>query len=372
MMRVIPALLLILTACSPPPQSIPTARFNLDIASTLGGDKTQGYLRAEQARSFSFPEDHGLHPGYRNEWWYLTGNLQSADGHHFGYQLTFFSTALSGETFNGTGWQSPRIWMAHAALSDVNAQSHIALERFARENPGLAGAQSNPFRVWLENWSLHSSDIGGEFFPWSLQIDDEAFSLSLTLNPLKAPVLQGDAGLSQKSPQVGNASYYYSLTRLASSGTVQIGGTTYTVSGQSWLDREWSTSALSADQSGWDWFSLQFDDGQELMYYRLRDQNGNAHPNSDGNWTDQEAQQRRILPGEIELEEMTSWRAPNGVDYTTEWQLEYAGQRWVIRALLEDQFMDLSVAYWEGAVEILDPVTRARMGQGYLEMVRSL
>ncbi len=370
MMRVLLILLLILTACSPPPQGSPTARFNLDVSSALGGENTQGFLRAEQARDFRFPEDHGLHPGYRNEWWYLTGNLHNEDGRRFGYQATFFSTALSGETLNSSGWQSPRIWMAHVALTDVEAQTHIALERFARENPGLAGAQISPFKVWLENWSLRSADSRGEFFPWTLEINDEAFSLDLRLEPLKSPVLQGDAGLSQKSPQAGNASYYYSLTRLPSSGTLQIGEASYTVSGESWLDREWSTSALAADQSGWDWFSLQFDDGQELMYYRLRDQDGNAHPNSDGNWTDQEAQQRRILPGEIELEELASWRAPNGVDYTTEWQLGYAGQRWLIRALLKDQFMDLSVAYWEGAVEILHPETGARLGQGYLEMVR--
>lgn len=360
---------LTVTACSPAPQAEDNeSAFEFDVNAVLGGDDTDGFLRAAAPRIFSFPQDHGLHPGFRNEWWYLTGNLEAENGQRFGYQVTFFSTSFASDTASTDGWQSPRIWMAHAALTDVANNQHTALERFSRENPGLAGAQLDPFKVWLENWSL--SSVTNEF-PWSLSLEDNAFNLQLSLTPLKEPVLQGNNGLSQKSPQIGNASYYYSLTRLHSSGEIVLDGVRYQVTGQSWLDREWSTSALADDQTGWDWFSLQFNDGQELMYYQLRDNNGNAHPNSDGNWTDVDAQQIPVSANNIVLIENENWISPAGISYTTEWIIKYAGQEWLVRALVDDQLMNLSVPYWEGAVEILDPVSGEVKGQGYLEMVRN-
>jgi len=362
--------LLALNACSPAPQAEDNeSAFEFDLNAVLGGDDTDGFLRADAPRVFSFPQDHGMHPGFRNEWWYLTGNLETNNGQRFGYQVTLFSTSFAHDTQNSIdGWQSPRIWMAHAALTDVANNKHTALERFSRENPGLAGAQLDPFKVWLENWSLSSAT---NEFPWSLSLEDAAFKLKLTLNPLKEPVLQGNNGLSQKSQELGSASYYYSLTRLQSSGEIFLDGARYQVTGQSWLDREWSTSALADDQSGWDWFSLQFNDGQELMYYQLRDKEGNAHPNSDGNWTDIDAQQIPVSADDIVLLENENWLSPSGISYTTEWTIQYAGQQWIVRALVNDQLMDLSVPYWEGAVEILDAGNLDPLGQGYLEMVRN-
>ncbi len=358
-----------LTGCSPASETQSSkASLNLKLEEVLGGDDTENFLRAFEPRSFSFPKDHGLHSGYRNEWWYLTGNLEAENGELFGYQVTFFSTSLGQQNQNSEGWESPRVWMAHSAITDVNNDLHIGLERFSRENPGLAGAKLNPFKVWLENWSLQSSSND---FPWELSIRDPAFSLSLNLNPEKTPVLQGDKGLSQKSPEPGNASYYYSLTRLYSEGSIEINGKNYLVTGSSWLDREWSTSALAEDQTGWDWFSLQFDDGQELMYYQLRDNTGKAHPSSDGNWTNPESQQTRINSSDIALFENEYWLSPTGISYTTEWSMLYAGQEWIIRALVDDQFMNLSVPYWEGTVEILDANDGNKLGRGYLEMVRN-
>lgn len=365
-------LIITVAACSPDlDHQNNQSTFDFELNAVLGGDDTEGFLRADAPRTFSFPQDHGLHPGFRNEWWYLTGNLRAENGQQFGYQVTFFATSFTTSLNDGSessAWQSPRIWMAHAALTDVDSNRHIALERFSRENPGLAGAQLNPFRVWLENWSLSSES---NEFPWTLDINDDAFALALTLNPLKAPVLQGEQGLSQKSPEIGNASYYYSLTRLASSGEIILDGQHFQVEGQSWLDREWSTSALADDQSGWDWFSLQFNDGQELMYYQLRDKDGNAHPSSDGNWTDINAQQSPVSMDDITLTENRNWLSPSGISYTTEWAIQYAGQEWLVRALVDDQFMDLSVPYWEGAVEILSATSGEVVGQGYLEMVRN-
>ncbi len=359
-------LLLLLSACSgQPPASPPAADFNL--SAILGGEDTEGYLRAEAPRAFSFPQDHGPHPGFRNEWWYFTGNLESEDGRRFGYQVTFFNASLPAtETVaSESAWHSERLWMAHAALTDAQGGEHYPLERFSRENPGLAGAVAAPFHVWLENWQVTEGDNG----EWELQVADDAFALNLALSPSKPPVLQGIEGLSQKSPEPGNASYYYSMTRIATRGTIALGGETFTVSGDSWLDREWSTSALGADQSGWDWFSLQFDDGQELMYYQLRTNSGVAHANSSGNWTDTAAQQTLITPAEIVLEELDTWTSPSGVSYATAWNLRYAGKTWRVEALLDDQWMALSIPYWEGAVDVLDE-NGVRVGRGYLEMVR--
>ncbi|HEY0961285.1 MAG TPA: lipocalin-like domain-containing protein [Pseudomonadales bacterium] len=352
-----------LAACD---RSTPVEPAPFDLASVLGGDATDGFLRADGPREFTFPQDHGPHPGFRNEWWYFTGNLESGDGRRIGYQLTFFNAGLPmPDTAPDSAWHSERLWMAHAALTDAGAGEHYALERFSRESPGLAGASLEPFRVWLDDWQLRGDANG----PWRLQVSEPDFALDLELAAAKAPVLQGVDGLSQKSPEPGNASYYYSITRIATRGIVRVDGETLSVSGESWLDREWSTSALADDQSGWDWFSLQFDDDRELMYYQLRTENGGTHPNSQGNWTDPNAQQTLVTANEIALTELDTWTSPAGVTYATEWSLEYGGQRWRIEAVLDDQLMDLTIPYWEGAVDVLDE-TGARAGRGYLEMVR--
>ncbi len=358
------ALLTTLAACHDAPVAEPAA---FDLNGVLGGDDTEGYLRADAPRAFDFPQDHGAHAGFRNEWWYFTGNLETAEGRRFGYQVTFFNAALplTEAPASTSAWHSERLWMAHVALTDVAGEEHYPLERFSRENPGLAGATLQPFRVWLEDWQLTGT---GED-EWQLHVADEVFTLDFDLRAAKPPVLQGVGGLSQKSPEPGNASYYYSMTRIATTGTIQFAGESFAVSGDSWLDREWSTSALGADQSGWDWFSLQFDDGQELMYYQLRTDTGAAHPNSSGNWTDAAARQTLITPDAILLEELDSWTSPSGVVYTTAWNLRYAGNTWRVEALVDDQLMALSIPYWEGAVDVLNE-DGERVGRGYLEMVR--
>lgn len=365
--RLVPVLALLCAACgeAPPPVQPP-----LDPAALLGGGADAGFLRATALREFDFPEDHGPHPGFRNEWWYLTGNLESEGGRRFGYQVTFFRMALSPEDEAlppESAWDGNEIWMAHAALTDVAGGRHLALERFSRENPGLAGATAEPFRVWLENWRLASLDGA---FPWRLELADEPFALDLQVSPQKPPVPQGEEGLSRKSAEPGNASHYYSFTRLATEGEIRLGEDRYRVRGESWLDREWSTSALAADQSGWDWFSLQFSDGTELMYYRLRGLAGESHPYSLGNFTDAQAMQHLIRPADIRLEELEHWRSPAGVEYATQWRLTYEGRALRVRALLEEQWMDLSVRYWEGAVEVIDEESGGQVGRGYLEMVR--
>lgn len=366
MKRLLVVATLLLSACEPATAPQPSLR----LAEVLGGTNTAGFLRAEQPREFSFPADHGPHPGFRNEWWYVTGNVETAAGRHFGYQVTFFNAALDSEPPNGaSAWQGNTLWMAHLAVTDVDSGKHVALERFSRANPGLAGAALNPFRVWLENWQLHSLNNDNDF-PWQLQASDGDVSLSLQLLPLKPPVLQGNSGLSRKSAEPGNASYYYSMTRLQTAGVLRLGNEEFIVSGNSWLDREWSTSALGADQRGWDWFSLQFADGQELMYYQLLNAKGVADANSHGNWTDAGSMQTPVEPNQLVLLPLASWTGPDGVAYTTRWQLQYRGSTWLVEALVDDQYMALSLPYWEGAVRVTDAASGTEVGHGFLEMVR--
>lgn len=358
-------LLALLGGCGEPSRQNAVLR----LGEVLGGDDTTGYLRADAPRDFTFPADHGPHPGFRNEWWYLTGNLMAEDGQRFGYQLTFFSGALRppGAPGQPSAWDSERVWMAHLALSDAQTASHRALERFARESPGLAGADTG--KVWLEDWQLNFGISGA---PWQIDAQDATagLGLQLTLHALKPPALQGRDGLSQKSVEPGNASYYYSLTRLDTSGSVRMDGRQYQVTGFSWLDREWSTSALTAEQSGWNWFSLQFDDGQELMYYELLDNQGAADANSAGNWTDTAGRQTYVAPADIALRPLRYWRSPAGVEYVTAWELDYAGQHWRVSALFDEQWMGLSLPYWEGAVAVYAAGSGMLVGRGYLEMVR--
>lgn len=361
---------LLLVACGEPQETTAPAR--LAATDYLAGDDVDGYLRVTEPRAFFFPQDHGSHPGYRNEWWYLTGNMEAVNGQRFGYQVTFFKTAIRPDAGNDceagvANWCSNHVWMGHAALSDVANRQHHNAELFSRDNPGLAGARLNPFRVWIQDWQMFSAGNG---FPWELEVITEDFALTLNLDPAKGPVLQGDRGLSRKSPEPGNASYYYSLTRIVTSGQVHVDGDTFPVTGSSWLDREWSTSALAADQSGWDWFSLQFDDGTELMYYQLRNLEGDAHSSSAGNFTSLMGTQTPIAPESIVLEEVKNWTAPDGTAYTTTWHMQYRDSDWLIRALFDNQLMDLTFQYWEGAVEVSNADSGEVLGRGYLEMVR--
>ena len=349
----------------------PPIENRLSAVDILAGNNVEGYLRADASRQFFFPRDHGPHDGFRNEWWYLTGNVATAEGRRFGYQVTFFKSALRPDNNNdcagSNNWCTNHLWMGHAAVSDVDNQAHHSAEIFSRASPDLSGAKLDPLRVWIQDWQLFS---GSNDFPWQLEVLTEDFALTLQLVSEKLPVLQGDNGLSQKSPEPGNASYYYSLSRMNTTGQLYLDGQAIAVSGSSWLDREWSTSALASDQSGWDWFSLQFDNGTELMYYQLRDLEGSTHANSSGNLTSVMGTQQLITPEAMALEEIDTWQAADGTVYTTRWRMQYQDRDLLVQAVFEDQLMDETFQYWEGAVDVLDFDTGNKVGQGYLEMVR--
>lgn len=342
------------------------------LAERLGGDRPEGYARAYQAREFTFPRDHGPHPDFRNEWWYLTGNLESAAGRRFGYQVTFFRIALAPEQpqdlSRRSDWAARQVWMAHVALSDAADRAHREHERFARGALGLAGARAQPPRVWLEDWRLYT-DSGANRESWNLSVDTPDFGLDLRLEPVKPIVLQGDDGLSRKSAEPGNASYYYSIPRLRTRGEIEIGDQRQAVAGLSWLDREWSTSALGEDQAGWDWFALQFDDGRDLMFYRLRRKDGGVDPHSAGSLVGPDGAVRVLDRDDVELEPLRWWRSADGVRYPVAWRMRVLDQPgYRVEAVFDDQRMDTSVRYWEGMVDVLDADSRQPIGRGYLEL----
>ncbi|BAU47380.1 hydrolase [Sulfurifustis variabilis] len=339
----------------------------LELARVLGGTDTDGYARAEQPRPFRFPVDHGPHPGYRSEWWYFTGNLADAGGRRFGYELALFRFALApGEAQRSSRWAARQVYMGHLALTDAGAQRFQYEERFARAALGLAGARGAPFRVWIEDWSVE-----GDGFPWRLAAAGEGFALDLALDPLKPVVLQGDNGLSRKGAGAGNASYYYSIPRLATEGTITVGSVAHTVRGESWLDREWSTSALEEGQAGWDWFGLQLDDGHELMVYRLRRRDGSVDPHSAGTLIAPDGTPLPLSDTDVRVDVLESWTSPRGGTYPARWRFAVPAVDLTleIEPVLDDQELDVTPRYWEGAVEIRGERKGQRItGRGYVEL----
>jgi len=250
-------------------------------------------------------------------------------------------------------------------VSDGRRQRFHAEERFARGGAGLAGAQADPFRVWLEDWSMRSTGSGT--FPVRLQAYTDEARIDLTVRPEKPLVLQGNRGLSQKGPGAGNASYYYSFTRLATDGTLVIDGDSLPVSGTSWMDREWSTSALGPSQEGWDWFALQLDDGRDVMYYQLRNDDGTTSRFSKGTLVQPDGTAQRLSQTEVSLDVLDTWTTPDGTHtYPIEWQLEIPSENIDLHVvpLFRNQELDVFVRYWEGAVRVEGSAT----GRGYVEL----
>lgn len=358
-------LLITIVACKPStPEN--TQPQSISVAQRMGTAVDPGFARALAPRPFNFPQDHGPHPGFATEWWYFTGNLMAENDSRFGYQLTLFRIGLKpGVAVADSSWRSHQLYMGHLAISDISQQQHLSAERLSRAAAGLAGAQSEPLRVWLSDWSIHSE--GKELFPIRLNAETPEIAIDLTLaGESDSMVLQGDAGLSQKGAETGNASYYYSYTRLPTAGHIRWRDREIEVSGNSWFDREWSSSALASDQSGWDWFALQLDDGRDLMFYRMRDKQDQAQRFSNGVLVEQSGKVHQLSLQNTRLEPLRVWRSPDAVDYPTKWRLQIPGQLidLQVTAAFNDQEMRHSVHYWEGAVT----VSGSHTGVGYLEL----
>lgn len=349
----------------------------LSLAETLAGADTAGYERALTPRDFVFPADHGPHVGFRTEWWYVTGNLtsttQSGEGRDFGFQLTIFRSALSPRSPEAQSeWATNQAYMAHFTVTDVASGRFHAFERFARGAMGLAGATGEPLRVWLEDWTIEGASP--QAFPLRLRAAQDGVALDLTLEAGKPAVLQGDGGLSQKGPEPGNASYYYSHTRMPTAGSLVLDGDTLSVSGVAWLDREWSTSALSKGQVGWDWLALQLDDGWDLMAYRLRRADGSTDAWSDATLVDPNGVASRLTwRSGISIESTGTWTSPSdGAVYPSGWRVTVPQRGWdlAVEPRIPDQELDLAFRYWEGAVSVRGTGEGGAdaTGRGYVEL----
>ena len=357
---------------------------SLSMKSVLGSESLtdSSFKRVTEAKTFYFPEDHLAHPDYQTEWWYFTGNLYDIDKASqtpdFAYQFTLFRFALQKDKHKDSNWRSQQIYMAHLALTDLQTRQQFQQERFSRDALGLAGVQKNEqgfLQFWLNDWQLQSLQPE-QLFPLQLELKTEDFQLALILSSHKPLVLQGDRGFSQKSEKMGNASYYYSYTRLLTEGKIRFNGRPYKVSGSSWMDREWSTSSLGSEQQGWDWFSLQLDDGSELMLYQMRKNDGSKDKFSSATLIDRQGNYTVIKAEQFQLQRLESWRSPDSnIVYPVKWQIDIPVQALtlVVSTPVKKQEWSkttgASFNYWEGAVRVKGRKAGQEVsGSGFLEM----
>ncbi|MEM0990447.1 MAG: lipocalin-like domain-containing protein [Pseudomonadota bacterium] len=312
------------------------------------GTDADGYRQVSPDRVLSFPADHGPHPGYRIEWWYLTANLKGEDGRDFGVQYTLFRQAGAPPP-ERDGWANQQFWLGHIALT--SADRHLYDERLARGGTGQAGASAEPFEAWIDAWRLGTTGAGAAsalgFGQLRLQAAGSDFAYDLTLTTAAPPVLQGKGGYSVKSDR-GQASYYYSQPYFQAEGSIEIAGRTISVSGRAWMDREWSSQPLAEDQSGWDWFSLHLDDTTKLMLFRLRHDDGQDFLS--GNWIDANGS-TPISGDDISLEILEETDLP-GRTVPTSWRVRVRsrGVDVSVTPLNAAAWNGTQIGYWEGPV----------------------
>lgn len=348
------AALLALGAAAADPEATPESARNA-VRAVLEAP-SEGFARATAPRAFQFPADHGPHGNFRTEWWYFTGNVADPEERRFAFQLTFFRFALAPKARErASAWGTNQIYMAHFTVTDVAAGRFHAAEAFSREALGLAGARALPFRVWLGAWQASGDGDGDPIAPLELSAADGGYAIDVRLEAHKPLVLNGEAGLSRKSAAAGNASYYYSIPRLSVAGELTTPDGRHAVRGSAWFDREWSTSALAADQAGWDWFALQLSDGRELMVYRLRLRDGSSDAASGGTLVEADGSARSFDAAAFVLDTLEHWQSPRGdARYPSRWRLRVpsAAIDVYITPLIADQELDLAFRYWEGASRV--------------------
>jgi predicted secreted hydrolase len=321
--------------------------------------------------SFSFPRDHYSHDDFRTEWWYYTGHLRARSGEEYGYQVTFFRSGMAEARAHPSRWAAKNLYLAHFAISDVSRKTFRYFERIQRAGLGQAGASRKEFRVWLGDWGVEGTGATQR-----LKVKDGGFAVDLTLAAQKAPVIHGADGVSQKGEGRGHASHYYSLTRLKTEGTLTVGGRSVPVTGLSWMDHEFGSTQLNPDQVGWDWFSLQFGDGTELMLYIIRKTDGRPDPYSAGTWIGADGRLVRLRQTDFSVEVLERWQSPRGKGvYPMKWRLKLPGLGLdvTVTPAFPDQELDTAkstrVIYWEGAVSAEGTAQgRRASGRGYVEM----
>ena len=328
------------------------------------------YAQAIDPYEWDFPADFGAHPDFLTEWWYYTGNVATDDGRRFGYQFTIFRRAISPvDNTSDSEWRTNQVYLAHFTISDIESDTFYHDQRFSRGGAGLAGASVDPFyRVWLEDWEILAENEDASLV--RIQAESDEFSINLSLEQTKAPALQGDNGLSQKSDEAGNASYYYTLSRLATTGEITINDETFTVEGNTWKDHEFSTSALGTGAQGWDWFGLIFDDNTELMIGQIRLQDASREPAFGGLMIYPDGSTEYLSSDRFTINPSDTWTSPHtGAEYPSGWDMTVNTSQetlnFSVTPLMRDQELhDTEPAYWEGAVQVSGDVT----GYGYAEL----
>jgi predicted secreted hydrolase len=330
------------------------------------------YKTALPGYHYEFPRDHFSHPEFQTEWWYYTGNLRAADGHRFGFELTFFRQAVSRDASKTATWDVKDIYLAHLALSDLDGGEFYHAERTSRAGPQIAGASETTQRIWNGNWSAQWRGDAQQ-----LRAIAERFALELVMRSDKPPVIHGENGVSQKAEGTGHASHYISFTRLYTSGTVRLLGKNLQVTGTAWMDHEFFTQQLSSEQTGWDWFSIQLADNTELMLFELRRKDGTIDPFSAGTYVDAQGRATHLRTADFSLKATgPSWTSGvTGATYPIQWRISVPGLGLQLEATTRLKTQELSShgkfspSYWEGAMELQgrrnDSATR---GVGYLEM----
>lgn len=385
--------------------SVAMAAGPLPELGVLGGRRgaSSAFAQVLGPRAFEFPRDHGAHPDYRQEWWYVTGNLDAANGERFGFELTFFRFALApapkgtsasadslapvskgalasgatpgasagsaGSAGGESRWRSREIYMAHFAVTDVARGRFRFSQKLSRGAVGLAGAEMPPLHVWVDDWSLAA--VSTDESRWRLRAAENGYELTLDAQALLQPVPNGDRGFSRKSSEAGAASYYYSIPRVAVHGRLLRDGKPLDVNGLAWVDREWGSGPLN---QGWDWFALQLGDGSSLMFYALRTDDDRRDPNSAGTWTSPAGRARALSSDEVQIEVLDHWTNSRGDRYPSRWRVRVpsVGVDVDVRPALQNQELTTSTRYWEGAVDVTaarTPGGQKLHGRGYVELV---
>lgn len=327
---------------------------------------------------YKFPRDYFDHPNFETEWWYYTGNLRAPDGHRYGFELTFFRRAVhlasqAAESEDAV-WKPDQLYLAHLALSDIDGGTFYHTERLNRAGPGLAGISLNQQRYWNHNWEVHWSSLTtGE---QQLQAVCDRFALTLNLKPQKPIVIHGQTGIVRKGPEPGQISHYISFTRIAAQGRLERNGGSTPVTGQAWMDHEFFTEPPGSNVTGWDWFSIQLNNTEELMLYRLRDAAGNETPYSSGTYVDAQGKARFLDAAQFSLRPGETWRSPDsGARYPIAWTIAVPSLDLHLseRTDLKNQELftkeSISPVYWEGSVTYAGQMRGGAVnGVGYLEM----
>ena len=346
----------------------------LGVVPGLAADTPQEFRLATEGYRYAFPRDHGAHEEYRTEWWYYTGQVTAKNGRPFGYELTFFRRGMPREQTKTlpSQWAVTHLYLAHFAVSDLRKDRFHYAEKMSRAGLGKAGAASDRLNVWIDRWSAESplAAPGTQI----LHAADGDLAIQFTVSPEKPLVVHGTGGVSRKGSVA--ASHYYSFTRLATTGTLSVGGERFDVTGNSWMDHEFGSAELGKDLVGWDWFCLQLDDQRELMLYRLRRTDGSADPVSSGTLIDRDGRGHHLPVSEFTLEPISYWTSQiSHARYPQRWRLTIPSQQlsFELVPLMAEQELSTTrstqVTYWEGAIEATGSIQgRAAHGQGYMEL----